>query len=371
MRRFLSLLLLGCLCLLLPLGLCACGGESDGAPSGMQRVTAGRPLPYTLYVPTSWTVTTSGLFVQCYVSSTNTASVTVATQAYEPADGLEDNRENRLAAMREYLSGQSLDSIAAVTELQAGEPEEIVVDGTVALQRTDTYLYGGAPYGTILVVTAKDGLLYLLNFTASNEKANGIIPFERDGETFRTRIVANMHLTPTPADSEKADTPVEGEEVTAQNGIVLRQIADRTVSDYRFYAPLGWSIDMTRGITVAVADDRTSISIKRSTPIGYESAIDYFNAKFTAYGKIYENLVLTEKRGEDGSYILDNRHAVAYTYTFSYHGTPYRVTEVMTVVGSDVYTILYTASDASAEGQSAYERHLPEWAAVLEQLRID
>lgn len=339
--------LLAALCLVLPLcmGLASCGTPQTGgsglvAPDGMFDATPAGSR-FAFFVPSGWTVDSSTGVLQASVSAYTTANVTAVAFPSE-------------CSLTEYWAKSAAEIAAKFTEFSLDEEGgQTLMDGAAALR----YKYSGTYYTELAVkqdmyMTKKDGMIYLLTYTATAEEYDSYSPEV-------TAIVENFKfLAPQSGESQPPVTDTEGAPAGMHN------IAVSAYNDYRFYVPTDWQVDMQTGITAAyVSDgDRTSVSLSCYYPsnASITSIETYWEALQASYSHLYADYTVTDKPEKDEEPVkIGGYDGAKYEFSGKAGGVSYRVMQIFFIRGSYIYTFTYTATE------TAYETHLPTVKQII------
>lgn len=156
MKKLIAVLLLLTLCL----GLAACKRD-DPTPDGMQNASD-ETVKFNLYVPLTWSVTTSGGVVGACFSSSDRSNVIVTSYYPESTMTLTEYWEQKcLTPYRSTLAGFTL------LEEHCGET---TLGGRGAAKYVFVYSLGETAYQVMQVITSYQNIVYTFTYTATTEQ---------------------------------------------------------------------------------------------------------------------------------------------------------------------------------------------------------
>ena len=317
--------------------LAACSGASE-IPDGYQHATCDGEY-FRLFVPTSWSVNTSGGVSSAYVSSRTDTMVSMvelgkAAEGETLADFVEAHMED-IKTLKEYTF------VSEQTNTMAGRAAKDI---------TYTVKVGDVKYRIRQVLGLVEGRFYLFTYSSQEDA------FER----WEDDVEGILDVL------EFWNFPYEGEherripdDVTPPKGMKL--VSTNAVS-YRFYAPTAWIVDKSaeNDVVYFSEDDRSNVSLVAHMPESDTLSLeDYWKTCDNYYKDTlgsYE--LLTSPSGEAGK--MGGRDALTYEYTFTVGGVTYKTRQTIAAYASMVYVMTYTAV---AEN---YDAHLDDVTAMQE-----
>lgn len=362
--RLLSLLIL----LAALLSLSACGDGNEGVvlppvPDGMQ-IAAICP-EYTFFVPEDWTVDASGGVPMAYVSEVDTSNVTLVRIEGEsdPIAFFNDSLPTLQSTFKDFT--------------MVSENNNVTLGGKPAILRTyrGTFdrMEAEVSYTVKQYIAAVDGAIYLMTYTAKNEVPSGELTyFERYepmvADAAAALLFAGVEL---PAAEGEEGTP------TTKDGLIL--VSDPAISPYSLYLPEGYEILLNNGTTAATLDG-VSITAQYEAPRASYVYV-YWEERCEAYKSLYPDFDIIE---EECSAItnsveevevelwLDGYQAARYVFTFTRDGVTYKTQKVLTLKGSYIYILSYTARlTPEADGTVPYDAHKADFSAALAAFTFD
>lgn len=338
MKKIISLL---CLisCTLMLFTACA---ANDGAPTGMRTAADGSD-GYTVYVPSSWTVTQSLGGLYAYISAVDTTGINL-THTELSADDTRTEADFFSAdktALAAHLSDFAVES----------EGYDLTVDKRKAYLALYTYKIGETVYNVEAVYTIAYGRLYLFTYAGTAEK------FTANEESVG-KILENMSF------SEKRieKTTLSFEDENAPEG--MRLASDVRAADYYLYIPESWQIAVANESTLVYASesDRSSVNLFTTTDTTKLIAKEYFEEYKKDLMLLYPDLSIlsTDEEAQFG----EKSRAFCAVYTGTYNGRVYKVRQYFTYRNITLYTFTYTAPIES------YDLHTAEVDHMIEAFRL-
>lgn len=355
LKRTLCLILL----CLLAVGMLASCGETETAPDGYY--TASDPARDGCYfvVPSGWTSNRSSGILTAYVSSLNSANVTVAFLTSDQPS-VEAYWQANEARFDQYFDPDSY-VFGKLSQVKVGERNAFLYQYDGAYEGVGyRFLQYIVPMGS----TPADGLC-VITCTASTEKnAMGGTDFEDQYETFLEMVGYFRFAENAPvAGGDLANT-----EEDAPDGMKLA--SDPALLGISFYVQNDWTVRLSDGFISASLPDGISVGV---TSVDYATAyekmdyyglslydetkgfllLDYWNVVQAEYNAFFDTFTVTASpiTGEEDNLSAEPETAGGTTYyRFSFTGVSGGVTYEMTLYvfratssgQNRFYTLLYT-----------------------------
>lgn len=319
----------------LPLFSCGSDLPSKPIPDGMQVAEEGNG--YTFYAPEGWDVTTAGGIVTASVSAVDSSNITFVrvTSDLTPSGYFAAGEEELRARLPEY------------TPVPEECSEEADFGGQTAVCRVYTAKIGDTPYKFMQLITARDGQIYLLTYTAKNTIPSGQVTyFDRYAEA-ALNAAAAFSFTGSAGEATQ-EAPEKNED-----GLILA--SDPKISRYTLLVPEDFRPDLSTGITTAVSSAGDAVITLAYTIPEQNTIGEYWEARKTSYATLYENFSISyeQKEKDEILYRLGGQSAARYEYDFTRGGHSYHAVELMTVRGAYIYTLTLTARADTFEGYRA------------------
>ncbi len=323
-KHLLSLLLI--VCMALPLFSCGDKLPKKPVPDGMQVAEEGNG--YTFYAPVGWDVTIAGGIVTASVSAVDHSNISFVRVASSltPAGYFTAGEDELRARLPEY------------TLLEEECSDNADFGGQSAICRVYTAMPGGKPYKFMQLLTARDGQIYLLTYTAEDRIPSGKVSYyNRYAEAVLNAAAAFTFEGSAPEST--ASDPEKNED-----GLIL--VSDPRISRYTLLVPEGFRPDLSTGVSTAVSESKNAVVTFSGTIPEQNTIKAYWEARKVACSALYENFAVVCEQGEKDEilYRLGGQSAARYEYTFTRGGISYHTIELMTVRGVYIYTLTFTAS---------------------------
>ncbi len=346
-----SLCVLLALLLLLPT-LSACSGKSE-IPDGYQYATCEGEY-FRLFVPTQWTVNTSGgvsgatLNIQTAVTMTE-----VSLDGIFPEGALTDEEGNARAADLDDFDRYHLSEVSAMRNFAEDKHYKSTLSGYRAVDMTYSATVAGEDYTFRQVLCKVDGRFYLFTYSAPSDVFEVYADVAED-------ILSYVRFYSFPYEAEDAATRKIPQDVTLPEGMKL--VSTDEVA-YRFFVPDSWTVDMEVDICVAYVTE-TDRSCSNVSMMSYNPEIDGFSvADYWEMCRLqYEDALpdFTVTGTEETT--MGGRKATVYEYTYTLGGVTYKTRQSMCVYATMVYALTYTALPEN------YDSHLEEVERMQEEL---
>ncbi len=355
-KRLIALLLVACamLCLV------SCEEKLE-APDGYYVASLPDVDGCYFCVPTAWTSHRASGILTAYVSSLNTANVTVAfvetthTTVSEYWSATED------AFLTSFDDGSYL----------LGKVDEVLIDDHVAYLYQYDGAYEGVNYRFLQYIIPmgeglEDGLCILTCTASTDENIAGSNDFEDQYETFREMAGYFRFAESKPVLGEEIAFP----EIEAPDG--MKAACDPVLMGLTFFVPTAWRVNLTGGYINASHTDGSSVGV---SSVDYEKAydkmayyklelvdatkgftlLDYWNVVQAEYGAYLQNFQILESpvKQEAGQGTTAEPHQAGDTthYRFVMSGEVEGISYTMTLYVfretdsryNRFYTALYTA----------------------------
>ena len=347
-------LLLGCAALFV-----ACGTEDDGAPAGMQAVNCDG-LPYTTYLPDQWVVKTPGNMLEAVVSSSTPVAITVRHFPVQ-VENVSAYWEKTEAELKESLLEYKLEEIPTRYAL-CGQDDGLAVSYSGCR--------GGRSYRFYQVMTIKDGILYLVTYSAETNVKTGTDLY---GTYFDDayRVIENMKFQ-TPAES------VPPESATDENGMLALNI-DNTGWDVAMSVPSGW-IDESYGTFAFARDPESGASVSlmlETTEVTYSS--DYWKQVVTDIKSLYPMSVfeyetesdtvgdklVVDGDSEDEEVFLGGTYAQRMEYVLVTENARYACVKIVSVEKYPLHVLTFTYPLTAGGDEKAERAHFESLVSAI------
>ena len=150
----------------------------------------------------------------------------------------------------------------------------------------------------------------------------------------------------------------------------MKLASDTELVDYYLYVPTDWQTDMSTGITSAYASTADLSNVSVTSGFTEESTLKEFwdNTKAT-FDSTFDEFTVIEEGAEA---TLGGLAAARYNYTAVYEGEEYQFLQYITVKGSQVYILTYTAKNTKSEelGYVPFEKNLDQVLTIVEEFRF-
>ena len=150
-----------------------------------------------------------------------------------------------------------------------------------------------------------------------------------------------------------------GNKVNAPTGMKL---ASNEVSDYYFFVPQNWTVDMSTGVASAYYSetDKSNMSMTSYALEKTMTVDEYWESVKAEYSALFKEMSEPEVK----TTALDGVEAKQYTYTAKAGTRDYKVMQVFCVKNSTVYVFTFTATPEK------FEEHIDKVALVLAEFRF-
>ena len=140
------------------------------------------------------------------------------------------------------------------------------------------------------------------------------------------------------------------------------KLASNEVSDFYFYVPQNWTVDMSTGVASAYYSekDRSNISMT-SYALSSEMTVDaYWESIRSTYAALFAEMSEPEVK----TTALDGVEAKQYTYVAKAGTEQFKIMQIFCVKGETVYVFTFTATPEK------FEEHIDKVALVLAEFRF-
>ena len=330
-------MLLLCAAMLLSLVGCA-DATDDGIPENMQYATV-EGAPYRLFVPIGWNLMTDMGISGAYASMQAYASVFV--HSYDNPDALTSKEYAEQVYIHEVTAVYPKGDIGAIalTDAKLDDKDACTIEytGTRSL----------VTYHTREVLCAYASRVYVLTFCAQMDL------FEQYTQVFDA-VKTNFRFDSEPFVSDEPTNTVDTD-ADAPKGMMLASNDDVA---YRFYVPDAWVLDRALPTSSAYVSesDRSSVNVTVYMPEATQMTAEEYWAQveqqLTAVLGDYTLISTTPGT-------LDTRPSNTYIYSATVNGSVYRFAQTVAAYRGMVYTVSYTALDAT------FDVHMDEYNAIL------
>ena len=150
-----------------------------------------------------------------------------------------------------------------------------------------------------------------------------------------------------------------GGKVNAPTGMKL---ASNEVSDYYFFVPQNWTVDMSTGVASAYYSetDKSNMSMTSYALEKTMTVDEYWESVKAEYSALFKEMSEPEVK----TTALDGVEAKQYTYTAKAGTHDYKVMQVFCVKNSTVYVFTFTATPEK------FEEHIDKVALVIAEFRF-
>ncbi len=378
-------LLLACVCLL-----CAC--NQDDIPKGYVLASDPDRDGFELFVPKGWSYQNTSGVVTAYLSSINTANLTVAYLDTD-FDSIDAYWADAEMGLKEDFPDYAL---------AEGYPTEVIVADRYA----NVYEYTGSNAGLryrfrqYLVMTEEKNPsrgLCAITYTASDEegKITGKVDFE-EALSQVEGIVSNFRFT-TAKQAPEEDLSV-ADDPKAPEGMKRANRFEHLGMD--IYVPQDWKVTLSDGFVGAEAPDGASVGIQTidltgavtnngatltermehyGIPLQNENGftlIDYWNLLKAEYADYYEDFTVIDEpaafkseSGEEQTAPAVAGQSTYYSFTFAgtKYGVRYEVTQYVFRKTKDSRNQFRTMIYTTKEG--AHDAHLADTERILSEIR--
>ena len=140
------------------------------------------------------------------------------------------------------------------------------------------------------------------------------------------------------------------------------KLASNEVSDYYFYVPKNWTVDMSTGVASAYYSekDRSNMSMTSYALSSAMTADAYWESVRSTYAALFAEMSEPEVK----TTALDGVEAKQYTYTAKAGTEQFKIMQIFCVKGETVYVFTFTATPEK------FEEHIDKVALVLAEFRF-
>ena len=140
------------------------------------------------------------------------------------------------------------------------------------------------------------------------------------------------------------------------------KLASNEVSDFYFYVPTNWTVDMSTGVASAYFSDkdRSNMSMTSYALSSAMTAEEYWESIKGSYTSLFAEM--SEPEVKDTA--LDGVEAKQYTYTAKAGTEQFKIMQIFCVKNNTVYVFTFTATPEK------FEEHIDKVALVLAEFRF-
>ena len=343
MKRLTALLLCLITVITAALALGSCAKSEVDVPSGMKICKGGAELGYYFFVPSEWTLSSSGSVYSAYVSSLDNSSVSL-TEAELP-DGTLDA----------YFKKSMSKSKFSLTYVVDGK--ECLFGKRQAIKYVYDYMYTERAFRTMQILIPYGDRLLLFTYTASGAERSG------SGKTYYEyhtenvdKIVENFLFTDKTGEVDSKTEPTP--EYDADG---WRLLSDRAKAGFDFYVPADYITDRSEGLVAAHAADLSNVNLTAATATGVSIDKYWANRKEQLRDIVGE---ITELRVGVATTFGNAKNAFLYEYIYGHNGTVYHVYQVLAVTRFKGYVMTFTATEEN------YGSHTDEIIKMCEKVKF-
>ena len=343
MKRLTALLLCLMTVITAALALGSCAKSEVDIPSGMKICKGGAELGYYFFVPSEWTLSSSGSVYSAYVSSLDNSSVSI-TETELPEGTLD-------AYFKKSMSKSKL----AIT--YAVDGKECLFGKRQAIKYVYDYTYTERAFRTMQILIPYEDRLLLFTYTASGAERSG------SGKTYYEyhaenvdKIVENFLFVDKTGDGGDKTEPTP--EYDADG---WRLLSDRAKAGFDFYVPADYIADRSEGLVAAHAADLSNVNLTAATATGVSIDKYWANRKEQLRDIVGE---ITELRVGETTTFGNAKNAFLYEYTYEHNGTVYHVYQVLAVTHFKGYVMTFTATEEN------YGSHTDEIIKMCEKVKF-
>ncbi len=342
MKKAIKLISLICLSLILIVSFSSCS-QSD-IPDGYQLIACEGD-EFRLYVPTQWTVNTSGGVTSAYYSMQQNISVSVYT--VDDADGLTVEEYWNICNEHNKEELANYSYIGSEKAVLGGKPAHKYIY-TADISSTD--LISGenkkVAYKFMQVMTENEGSMYILMYSAPAENYDANIGVV-EGSSEDAGIIGYFKFAdPYVGEDGKKEF---SDKVTAPDGMKLISTDERP---YRFFAPADWIVNERTDATAAYASEKDGSNVNvqmymTSSPT--QTVQLYFEGMEKSYKELFSSYALISS----DEIKMDGVSGYKYIFEATSGGQSYKVMQAITRKGDMFYCITYTALTENFEKHSS------------------
>ncbi len=352
--------------------LASCGEGSD-VPDGMQLVFGGNDVGYCFYAPEEWLTSNVGEIKSAYISRVNDTSVSFAEikitdrddpEVYFFGDYFEDSLAEFPTQPTVLVNGEA--ATFGQGDFAADKAQKYIYNYThreAIYKDSETVEYKEIKFSFMQIFVSKGDRLFIFTYSArDNAEENG---GKSNYETYLEKaqsVIDNFRFVEISQEGEKPeDTEIEKDE----DGFIL--VSDKVLSGFDFYAPENFSSDLNSAIVSVVHEDGSSVSMSRATGTGVSAKL-YWEKRKADLEAICESVTEIEIEKEatlgNASSPLYGSWCWSYEYEYVYHGTTYRVYQILALDGQNGYVFTYTAKS------EFYEAHIDDVQKMISKVRF-
>ncbi len=326
------LALLFCLCAV------GCSEKDPDAPEGMKSATADGE-PFTLYVPTSWTVNTASGISGAYYSTVD--GLSVSARYYTPAEAM--TKDAYLDLCLASVSAEYADMGYELTESKLGA----TLGQKDALRISYEFDRGETRMRCSQITVEHGGDLVSLYFYCPK---SALEAHAEVLEEIRGAFVLK----------DKGEAPVEV--VTKDTPEGMKLASDKSI-EYRLFVPKSWICDPESGVSDAYYPEsgRPNVTVTSFVPDTSMSVKDYFLLCEESYKN---ELPEYSRDAEPAERKVGGRTAYSYTYSVKVGGSDIKIMQTLFAYDSCFYTITYTARTED------FEEHMNDVNAILDAFKF-
>ena len=334
------------LCLVIMLFLASCGtNQTSDVPEGYVLASIPQQDGFSLYVPDGWTTYYTGDILQVYVSSVDRSSLSVATvdSALTP---------------KEYFEASRSGFEQKYTDFTIVEQDEAQLSGKDAFHVFFTATYQEIPYGfRQAIIDGGDGLLFVLTCSAENVTTEQL-PTSRLAQHQKDFVDIVAYFTVTGKPQERPE-PTFACENTPQG---MKCAGDETVLGCHFFVPESYTISISDGAVMAVAEDGSNVQLM---PLQESDYHNYLKSLLDQYKKIYQNITVI-CAGDTVEYVGE-MPILRLALTLEEDGVLYHVEQHVILAHKGVLTRSYYLLTFVAKAENK-DAHTAEWQKIEEAL---
>lgn len=351
--------------------LASCGDEND-TPDGMQLVFGGGEAGYCFYAPEEWIISNVGDIKSAYISKINTTSVSFAEikitdrddpKVYFFGDYFEDSLAEFPTMPTMLVNGDA--TTFGQGDFAADAAQKYIYSYThkEAVYKEDkTVEYKDVKFSFMQILVSKGERFFIFTYSARDnaEENGGKSNYELYLEKAQS-VIDNFRFT------EKTDTEdSEKEELkTDSDGFVL--VSDKVLSGFELYAPKDFTSRLNAAIVSVAHGDGSSVTMTKATGTGVSAEL-YWAKRKAELEAVCQSVTEIEIEKEatlgNASSPLYGSWCWSYEYEYVYHGTAYRVYQILAIDGQSGYVFTYTARS------EFYEAHLDDVKKMISKVRF-
>jgi hypothetical protein len=165
--------------------------------------------------------------------------------------------------------------------------------------------------------------------------------------------------------TDESDVEENKELTKDEDGFIL--VSDKVLSGFDFYAPEDFTSKISSAIVSVAHEDGSSVSMSRATGTGVSAKL-YWAKRKADLEAICQSVTEIEIEKEatigNASSPLYGSWCWSYEYEYVYHGTAYRVYQILAIDGQNGYVFTYTARS------DLYEAHIDAVQKMISKVRF-